>query len=103
MKESYEVSPELADRLNSILADEFLAAEFYRLAELAMKGNKQHRLSEIADENGEDELEDHFKNLYEWMQSKNIKVVTDRDEMAQITNGTILKFTDGMSTTEIVN
>ena len=103
IKESYEVSEELANRLNSILADEFLASEAYRLAIVAMKGNKQHRLEEIAEKNGKDELEDHFKNLYEWMQSKGIKVVTDRDEMAQITNGSILKFKDGMSTKEIVD
>lgn len=103
VKESYEISPDLEKRLNSILADEFLASEAYRLAIVAMKGNKQHRLEEIAEKNGEDEFEDHFKNLSDWMQSKNIKVVTDRDEMAQITNGSILKFTDGMSTTEIVN
>ena len=103
VKESYEVSPELADRLNSILADEFLASEAYRLAIVAMKGNKQHRLEEIAEKNGEDELEDHFKNLSDWMQSKNIKVVTDTDEMKRITNGTILKFTDGMSTKEIID
>ena len=103
MKESYEVSPELADRLNSILADEFLAAEFYRLAELAMKGNKQHRLSEIADENGEDELEDHFKNLSEWMQSKGIRVVTNHDEMLDITNATVFTVEDGDSTKDIVD
>lgn len=101
--ESYEVGEELAQRLRSLLSDEFLAAEAYRLAIVAMKGNKQHRLEEIAEKNGEDELEDHFKNLYEWMQSKGIKVVTDRDEMAQITNGTILKFKDGMSTREIID
>ena len=103
VKESYEVSPELEDRLNSILADEFLAAEFYRLAELAMKGNKQHRLSEIADENGEDELEDHFKNLSEWMQSKGIKVVTNHDKMLDITNGSIFTVEDGDSTEDIVD
>lgn len=103
IKESYEVSDDLAKRLNSILADEFLAAEAYRLAIVAMKGNKQHRLEEIAEKNGKDELEDHFKNLSDWMQSKNIKVVTDTDEMKEITNGTVLKFTDGMSTTEIVD
>ena len=103
MKESYEVSPELEDRLNSILADEFLAAEFYRLAELAMKGNKQHRLSEIADENGEDELEDHFKNLSEWMQSKGIRVVTNHDEMLDITNGSVFTVEDGDSTKDIVD
>ena len=103
MKESYEVSPELADRLNSILADEFLAAEFYRLAELAMKGNKQHRLSEIADENGEDELEDHFKNLSEWMQSKGIRVVTNHDEMLDITGATVFTVEDGDSTKDIVD
>ncbi len=100
IKESYEVSDELAKRLNSILADEFLASEAYRLAIVAMKGNKQHRLEEIAEKNGEDELEDHFKNLSEWMQSKGIKVVTDTDEMKEITNGSILKFKDGMSTNE---
>ena len=103
VKESYEVSPELEDRLNSILADEFLAAEFYRLAELAMKGNKQHRLSEIADENGEDELEDHFKNLSEWMQSKGIRVVTNHDEMLDITNGSVFTVEDGDSTKDIVD
>jgi ferritin-like protein len=103
VKESYEVSDELADRLNSILADEFLAAEFYRLAELAMKGNKQHRLSEIADENGEDELEDHFKNLSEWMQSKGIRVVTNHDEMLDITGATVFTVEDGDSTKDIVD
>lgn len=103
VKESYEVSEELVDRLNSILADEFLAAEFYRLAELAMKGNKQHRLSEIADENGEDELEDHFKNLSEWMQSKGIRVVTNHDEMLDITNATVFTVEDGDSTKDIVD
>lgn len=103
VKESYEVSEELADRLNSVLADEFLAAELYRLAELAMKGNKQHRLSEIADENGEDELEDHFKNLSEWMQSKGIRVVTNRDEMLDITNCSVFTVEDGDSTKDIVD
>lgn len=103
VKESYEVSDDLADRLNSILADEFLAAEFYKLAELAMKGNKQHRLSEIADENGEDELEDHFKNLSEWMQSKGIRVVTNHDEMLDITNGSVFTVEDGDSTSDIVD
>ena len=103
VKESYEISPELEDRLNSILADEFLAAEFYRLAELAMKGNKQHRLSEIADENGEDELEDHFKNLSEWMQSKGIRVVTNHDEMLDITGATVFTVEDGDSTKDIVD
>ena len=103
VKESYEVSPDLADRLNSILADEFLAAEFYRLAELAMKGNKQHRLSEIADENGKDELDDHFKNLSEWMQSKGIKVVTNHDEMLDITGATVFTVEDGDSTKDIID
>ena len=103
VKESYEVSEELAKRLNSMLADEFLAAEFYRLAELAMKGKKQHLLSEIAEENGEDELEDHFKNLSEWMQSKGIRVVTSRDEMLDITGATVFTVEDGDSTEEIVD
>ena len=103
VKESYEVSPELEQRLNSILADEFLAAEFYRLAELAMKGKKQHLLSEIAEENGKDELDDHFKNLSEWMQSKGIRVVTNHDEMLDITNGSVFTVEDGDSTEDIVD
>ena len=103
VKESYEVSPELADRLNSILADEFLATEFYRLAEVAMKGKKQHLLSEIAEKNGKDELDDHFKNLSEWMQSKGIRVVTNHDEMLDITNATVFTVEDGDSTKDIVD
>ena len=102
VKESYEVY-DLADRLRSIAADEFLAAEFYRLAELAMKGKKQHLLSEIAEENGKDELDDHFKNLSEWMQSKGIRVVTNHDEMLDITNGTVFTVEDGDSTKDIVD
>ena len=101
--ESYEVSEDLAQRLRSVLSDEFLAAEFYRLAELAMKGKKQHLLSEIAEKNGKDELDDHFKNLSEWMQSKGIKVVTNHDQMLDITGATVFTVEDGDSTKEIVD
>lgn len=97
------MSEDLAQRLRSVLSDEFLAAEFYRLAELAMKGKKQHLLSEIAEKNGKDELDDHFKNLSEWMQSKGIKVVTNHDEMLDITNGSVFTVEDGDSTEEIVD
>ncbi len=103
MKESYDIDDSLKQKLNSILADEFLASEAYYIAKYAMKGNKQHRLEELAEKNGKDELEDHFKNLCEWMQSKGIKVVTSRSDMEKITNCTPLDFSDGMSTTEIVD
>ena len=68
-----------------------------------MKGNKQHLLSEIAEENGKDELEDHFKNLSEWMQSKGLRVVTNHDEMLDITGATVFTVEDGDSTEEIVD
>ena len=68
-----------------------------------MKGNKQHLLSEIADENGKDELDDHFKNLSEWMQSKGIRVVTNHDEMLDITGATVFTVEDGDSTEDIVD
>ena len=100
--ESYEVSEELAQQLRSVLSDEFLAAEAYRIAEYAMAGKKQHLLEEVAEENGKDELEDHFKNLCEWMQSKGIKVVTSHKEMEQITNCTPIEIEDGESTVSIL-
>lgn len=68
-----------------------------------MKGKKQHLLSEIAEENGKDELDDHFKNLSEWMQSKGLRVVTNYDEMLDITNGTVFTVEDGDSTLEVVD
>ena len=102
VKESYEVPGELQAKLNSILADEFLAAEAYRIAEYAMAGNKQHILEEVAEANGKDELDDHFKNLCEWMQSKGIKVVTSHKEMEQITNCTPIEIEDGESTVSIL-
>lgn len=100
--ESYEVSEELAQLLRSVLSDEFLSAEAYRIAEYAMAGKKQHLLEEVAQENGKDELEDHFKNLCEWMQSKGIKVVTSHKEMEQITNCTPIEIEDGESTVSIL-
>lgn len=103
INESYDVSEDLASKLNSVLADEFLASIFYRLSIVAMKGCKQHELEELAKENGEDELEDHYKNLYEWMQSKGIKVVTDVSEYENITNCTKLGVEDGESTASIID
>lgn len=101
--DSYEVPKELADRLNSIVADEFLAYITYEMCEVAMVGNKQHNLVEAANNNGWDELQHHFKKLVVWMQSKGIKVVTSVDEMAKITNCTKFTVTDGMKTSEIVD
>ena len=103
VKESYDIDEELQGKLNSILADEFLAAETYRIAQYAMKGKKQHLLEELAKKNGEDELEDHFKNLCDWMQSKGLKVVTSHSDMEQITNCTSIELNDGDSTSEIVD
>ena len=103
INESYEVSEELGAKLNSILADEFLAAMFYRLCIVAMKGRKQHQLEELAEENGKDELEDHYKNLYEWMQSKGIRVETSLSKYENITNCTKLDVEDGESTNSIID
>ena len=71
INESYAVSEELGAKLNSILADEFLAAMFYRLCIVAMKGRKQHQLEELAEENGKDELEDHAYWLLERLDQLN--------------------------------
>lgn len=103
INESYAVSEELGTKLNSILADEFLAAMFYRLCIVAMKGRKQHQLEELAEENGKDELEDHYKNLYEWMQSKGIRVETSLSKYENITNCTKLNVEDGESTNSIID
>lgn len=103
VNESYEISEDLASKLNSVLADEFLASVFYRLCIVAMKGCKQHELEELAKDNGQDELEDHYKNLYEWMQSKGIKVVTSISEYENITNCTKFDVEDGESTESIVD
>ena len=103
VKESYEISDDLVAKLNSILADEFLAAEYYRLVRFAMKGNKMHRLDEVAAENGFDELDDHFKNLCEWMQSKGLKVELDRSRMEEITNCTKFDVSDGMTTSQVLD
>ena len=76
---------------------------FYRLCIVAMKGRKQHQLEELAEENGKDELEDHYKNLYEWMQSKGIRVETSLSKYENITNCTKLDVEDGESTNSIID
>jgi len=99
----YKVGKSLQDKLNSILADEFLAYVTYKMCEVAMVGRKQHLLDEISSDNGKDELDDHFKNLVVWMQSKGLRVVTDIEEMRKITNCTKFVIRDGMKTSEVVD
>lgn len=103
LNESYEVSEDLASKLNSILADEALAHQFYNLCVVAMKGNKRHELEEVAKDNGKDEFEDHYMNLCNWMQSKGIKVVTSYSEYDNITNCTKFDVKDGESTVSILD
>lgn len=103
INESYEVSSELEETLNSILSDEFLAHENYLLGKIAMKGNKNHILGELAEKNGDDELKDHFANLVTWMQSKGLKPVTSHKEMEKLTTCTKFNITDEASTEEILD
>lgn len=102
VKESYEVSEELVEMLNSVLADEWLANRFYILCTVAMKGSKQCELDDVAKENAFDELDDHYTNLYKWMQSKGIPVVTSPSEYEEITNCTKFVVEDGESTRSVI-
>lgn len=101
-KESYEISSELVDELNSIVAEEYLAFQAYKMAEVAMRGKKQHLLVELSKENGKDELDDHFENLVNWMQSKGIEVVTEIDDMRKLSKCSEFTFKDGDSTRKII-
>jgi len=102
-KPKYKVGKSLADKLNSILADEFLAFVTYEMCEVAMVGKKQNLLERISGDNGYDELNHHFKELYRWMQSNGLAVVTSLSEMQKITNCTKFVIEDGMKTSEIVD
>lgn len=101
--DAYEVSDALKDKLNAILADEFLAYVNYKMCEVSMKGNKQSLLERLAQQHGLDELDDHYQNLVDWMQSKGLKVVTSIKDMEKITNCTVFEIKDGMHTSEIVD
>lgn len=102
VSESYEVTDDLAEKLNSVLADEWLANQFYILCTVAMKGKKQHELDDVAKGNAFDELDDHYTNLYKWMQANGVKVVTSPDEYKEMTNCTKFDVQDGESTSSIV-
>jgi len=99
----YKVGKSLHEKLNSILADEFLAYVTYKMCEVAMVGRKQNLLDKIANSNGWDELDDHFRKLSVWMQSCGLSVVTDIEEMRKITNCTKFAIKDGMKTSEVVD
>jgi len=101
--DAYEITDELKGKLNALVADEFLAFINYRMCRVAMKGNKQHELDRASTTIGWDEMEDHFENLVNWMQSKGITVVTSVKEMERITNCTVFEIKDGDATSEIVD
>ena len=42
--ESYKISDDVLNELRSILSEEYLANEMYRMAYFAMSGKKQHLL-----------------------------------------------------------
>ena len=97
------LSENVINELQSLVSEEFLAWEMYQLAIVSMKGRKQHLLEEVSKDNGEDEFNDHFKNLCMWMQSNGIKVVTSRKEMDNLSQCTSFDFSDGMSTEQIID
>lgn len=103
VKESYELSMDVQNRLNTILANEWLAFETYSMAVAAMKGDKQHEIEEVGNENAFDEKDDHFNHLLEWMQSKGYKVVTNRSEMEGLANCTKFNIVDGTPTSKVLD
>ena len=101
--ESYKISDDVLNELRSILSEEYLANEMYRMAYFAMLGKKQHLLQDVSMENAKDEFDDHFTNLMNWMQSNGLEVVTSRDEMVKLAQCTLFHFKDGASTIEVLD
>ena len=101
--ESYKISDDVLNELRSILSEEYLANEMYRMAYFAMSGKKQHLLQDVSMENAKDEFDDHFTNLMNWMQSNGLEVVTSRDEMVKLAQCTLFHFKDGASTIEVLD
>ena len=101
--ESYKISDDVLNELRSILSEEYLANEMYRMAYFAMSGKKQHLLQDVSMENAKDEFDDHFTNLMNWMQSNGVEVVTSRDEMVKLAQCTLFHFKEGASTIEVLD
>lgn len=94
-------STNVIDVLNSLIADEYFAWAQYYMGKIAAKGKTLNFLGKIFDENGEDELEDHFKRLVDYVQGVDGRVIVDVNKMKEITNCPFIEIEDGVSTSEL--
>lgn len=94
-------STNLVDVLNSLIADEYFAWAQYYMGRIAAKGKTLNFLDKIFGVNGEDELEDHFKKLVDYVQGIDGRVVVDINKMKEITNCPFVEIEDGISTQEL--
>ena len=74
-------SPELEDLLNSLLGDEYNAWKQYTMMVIAAKGKSLARVEEVFKNAGNEEMYDHFENLYKWMQSVEMLPMNDPEEL----------------------
>lgn len=71
----------LEDLLNSLLGDEYNAWKQYTMMTMAAKGKSLARVEEVFKNAGNEEMYDHFENLYKWMQSAGMPPMNDPEEL----------------------
>lgn len=93
----------LSGIIRSLVADEFLAWTSYYFYEIISQGKALNYTNKIFEENGKDELEDHYHKLVNWMQSNHIPVPTGLSEMQDICNTQYHALQDPSNTTDLVD
>jgi len=93
----------LSGIIRSLVADEFLAWTSYYFYEIISQGKALNYTNKIFEENGKDELEDHYHKLVNWMQSNHIPVPTGLGEMQEICNTQYNALHDPTNTSELVD
>lgn len=92
----------LEDILNSLLGDEYNAWKQYTMMTMAAKGKSLARVEEVFKNAGNEEMYDHFENLYKWMQSIGMKPVNDPEELDKICGCPFVKVEREQDTVSLV-
>ena len=88
--------------IQSLRADEWIANYQYHIGKEISKGKAKNFLDKVFDKNGDEEYDDHFKQLSDWLQAMGVPLVTDFCELNEIANTPFVEVSDPTSTKRLL-
>lgn len=88
---TYDISTKLQKTLKKLISEEWIAYQLYLYSRLAVKRDELTAIDELFKEIGNDELNDHMKNLIEWCIKYEINVPCNVKEFEKYADPRVVK------------